>query len=105
MSASSSVRACAHRVLQIWLTGVGCVIAASALAQSLIRSIDVTYDGTTYVVKARMFAPVSQAIAWDVLTDFANMAAWVPNVSQSSVVKSGDKQMTIEQHGTAKFGG
>ena len=37
------------------------------------------------------------------LTDFANVAAWVPNVSQSSVVKLGDRQMTIEQRGTAKF--
>jgi carbon monoxide dehydrogenase subunit G len=81
-----------------------CGWAASAAAQSPVRSIDVAYDGDTYVVTAHMFAPVSQSIAWDVLTDFANMAAWVPNVRQSSVVKKSDNQLTIEQSGTAKFG-
>jgi carbon monoxide dehydrogenase subunit G len=51
-----------------------------------------------------MFAPVSQSIAWDVLTDFANMAAWVPNVRHSSIVKKAGNQLTIEQSGTVKFG-
>jgi len=51
-----------------------------------------------------MFAPVSQSIAWDVLTDFANMAAWVPNVRHSSILKKAGNQLTIEQSGTAKFG-
>ena len=77
-------------------------IAASAAAQ--VRSIDVAYDGEKYVVKAQMFAPVPQATAWAVLTDFDNMASWVPNVRDSHVVKPGDKQMTIEQNGTAKLG-
>jgi len=83
---------------------VAFALATSAAAQSPVRSIDVTYDGETYVVNARMFAPVSQAVAWDVLTDFTNMAGWVPNVRESSIVKPGDKQMTIEQRGAAKFG-
>jgi len=81
-----------------------CVIAASASAQSPVRSIDVNYDGETYVLKAVMFAPVGQAIAWDVLTDFAHMAGWVPNVRESNVVKQEGQQATIEQRGHAKFG-
>ena len=79
-------------------------LVTTAAAQSPVRSIDVAYDGETYVVEARMFAPVSQAVAWEVLTDFQNMAGWVPNVRESSIVKPGDKQVTIEQRGTAKFG-
>jgi len=79
-------------------------IASGASAQSPVRSIDVNYDGETYVVKAVMFAPVVQAIAWDVLTDFAHMAGWVPNVRESSVLKQEGSQMMIEQRGTAKFG-
>jgi hypothetical protein len=78
---------------------------ASAAAESPVRSIDVVQDGDTYVVTAQMFAPVNQAIVWDVLTDFPNMAKWVPNVLESRVVTPGDKQMTIEQKGNAKFGG
>jgi len=88
-----------------WLALSACLLAAGAAAQSPVRSVDVTYDGDTYVVVAQMFAPVNQAIAWDVLTDFANMAKWVPNVVESRIVKPGDKQMTIEQKGNAKFAG
>jgi hypothetical protein len=88
-----------------WLALILCAMTAMAAAQSPVRSVDVTYDGTTYVVTAQMFAPVTQAIAWDVLTDFNNMAGWVPNVRESRIVKQADKQMTIEQSGTAKFAG
>lgn len=101
-----------HDSLQGWMRAWrrGClalalgVIAISAAAQSPIRKIDVTYDGETYVVKAQMFAPVAPDIAWAVLTDFPNMAGWVPNVRESRIVKPGDKQITIEQSGSAKFG-
>ena len=105
MSRRLSLQGLAHACLRGWLALAVFVIAASAAAQSPVRSIDVAYDGETYVVKARMFAPVTQAIAWDVLTDFANMAKWVPNVSESMIVKPGDKQFTIEQRGIAKFAG
>lgn len=95
------VRACLGGLFAL----VVCTLAVNAAAQSPVRSIDVTHDGDTYVVKAQMFAPVSRAIAWDVLTDFPNMAKWVPNVTESTIVKPGDKQFTIEQRGTAKFAG
>jgi len=77
---------------------------AGSAADSPVRSIDVAYDGETYVVTVHMFAPVSQATAWEVLTDFAHMAAWVPNLKESNVIKFGENQLTIEQKGTAKVG-
>jgi len=94
------------------LNGWGCLLAAMLLlagnrslaADSPIRSIDVTYDGQTYVLTAVMFAPVAQAVAWDVLTDFDHMAQWVPNVSDSKVLKRDDNSVTIEQRGVAKYG-
>jgi Polyketide cyclase / dehydrase and lipid transport len=101
-----------HASLQQWIRaclrgGIALVffaIAAEASAQSPVRSIDVAYDGETYVVKADMFAPVAPTIAWDVLTDFAHMAGWVPNLRESNVVKQDGPQLTIEQRGNAKFG-
>lgn len=78
--------------------------SACFAADSPIRSVDVTYDGETYVLNAVMFAPVAQAIAWDVLTDFDHMAQWVPNVAESKVVSRGDNSVVIEQHGVAKYG-
>lgn len=104
MSTRASQQGFAYACRRGALALVAFALATSAAAQSPVRSIDVVYDGETYVVNARMFAPVSQAVAWDVLTDFTNMAGWVPNVRESSIVKPGDKQMTIEQRGTAKFG-
>ncbi len=92
--------------------GWGCLLTAMLLlagnpslaADSPIRSVDVTYDGNTYVLNAVMFAPVAQAVAWDVLTDFDHMAQWVPNVAESKVLKRDDNSVTIEQHGVAKYG-
>jgi Polyketide cyclase / dehydrase and lipid transport len=94
------------------LKALGCLLAAmlilagkpSVAADSPIRSIDVAYDGETYVLDAVMFAPVAQAVAWDVLTDFDHMAQWVPNVTESKVLKRDDASVTIEQRGVAKYG-
>jgi hypothetical protein len=78
--------------------------ASAAAADSPIRTIEVTHDGDTYVVNAVMFAPVGQAVAFDVLTDFDHVAAWVPNVAQSKVTKREDNWVMVEQRGVAKFG-
>ncbi len=80
-------------------------LATVALADSPVRKIDVTRDGDAYVLKADISAPVPPTLAWEVLTDFANMARWVPNVSDSHVLKAGVSSLTIEQRGTVKFGG
>jgi len=97
--------------LRGWIALAAFAFAAGAWAQSPapaaaspVRSIDVVQDGETYVVTAHMFAPVNQAIVWDVLTDFPNMAKWVPNVLESRVLTPGDMKFTIEQKGNAKFG-
>ena len=74
-------------------------------AWSQVRAIDVTHPSDAYVVTVEVFAPVNRKIAWDVLTDFTNMAKWVPNLKESLVVTPGDRQLTIQQSGTAKFGG
>ncbi len=90
----------------------GCTLAAMLIlasnpgsaADSPIRSIDVTFDGETYVLNAVMFAPVARAVAWDVLTDFDHMAGWVPNVTESKVLKRDEASITVEQRGVAKYG-
>lgn len=88
-----------------WLAWAVCLFAATPDAWSQVRTIDVAHDGDAYVVTVQVYAPVNRTIAWDVLTDFTHMAGWVPNLQQSVVVKPGDRQLTIEQRGTAKFGG
>jgi len=75
-----------------------------AATESPIRSMEVTYDGGTYVVNAVMFAPVTQAVAWDVLTDFDHLAKWVPNVAESKILNRDGDSVTFEQHGVARYG-
>jgi carbon monoxide dehydrogenase subunit G len=86
------------------LLAIFAITAGHAAENSPIRSIDVAYDGTTYTVNAVFFATVPQAVAWAVLTDFDNMAQWVPNVAESKVLKREDTAVTVEQHGVAKYG-
>ena len=80
-------------------------LTGGALADSPVRAVDVTRDGDAYVLKAEISAPVAPAVAWEVLTDFANMARWVPNVGDSRIVRPGAANLTIEQRGTVKFAG
>ncbi len=88
-----------------WLAWAVCLLGGTSTAWSQVRAIEVTHDSDAYVVTVEVFAPVNRKIAWDVLTDFPNMATWTPNLKESSVVTPGDRRMTIEQRGTAKFGG
>jgi uncharacterized protein YndB with AHSA1/START domain len=89
-----------------WLGGVALVqaLCCHAAAESAIRSIDIAYDGTTYVCDVVMLAPVPRSLAWDVLTDFEHMAQWVPNVRQSKVAQRHDQAVTVEQRGVVKYG-
>lgn len=77
---------------------------ACTAADSPIRSIDVTYDGQTYVLDAVMYAPVAPTVAWEVLTDFDHMAQWVPNVAESKIIKREGDSVTFQQHGVARYG-
>lgn len=76
----------------------------SFAAESPIRSLDVVFEGDAYIVNAVFFAAAPQAVAWDVLTDFDNLAKWVPNATESKVLKREDNSVTVQQRGTAKYG-
>lgn len=73
-------------------------------AESPIRSVDITQDSDRYRADVVMFAPVPLSVAWDVLTDFDNMARWVPNVKESKATATETNSVTVEQQGVAKFG-
>jgi len=80
------------------------LIGRAAGAETPIRSIDLVQDSDRYVADIVMFAPVPAHVAWEVLTDFEHMAAWVPNVRESRVVARDADTVTVEQQGVAKFG-
>lgn len=104
MPISRPKRQLATSRISAWVAILMFISSVSIAADSPIRSIDVTYADGVYVVSAVMFAPVTRAVAWDVLTDFDHMAQWVPNVAESKVLNRDDTSVTIEQRGVAKYG-
>jgi len=76
---------------------------AVAADSPYVRSIVVTRDGDSYVCETVLFAPVPQALAWEVLTDVDHMVDWVPNLRQSRVLKREGDVAIIEQVGLAQF--
>ena len=89
---------------RLLLTLLTLACAPAFAADSPIRSMDVAFEGDAYIVNAVFFAPAPQNVAWDVLTDFDNLAKWVPNVSESKVTKRAEASVFVEQRGMARYG-
>jgi ribosome-associated toxin RatA of RatAB toxin-antitoxin module len=100
LAVSPILRATGRTVIALLLIQANAVLAAD----SPIRSLDVAFDGETYIVNADIFAPVPQSVAFDVLTDFDNLAKWVPNVTDSKAIKRDDTSVIVEQRGVARYG-
>ena len=66
--------------------------------------VHVTRLGEGFRVEIEMQAPVPPALAWQVLTDFANMARFAPNLESSRIVERQGNVLKIEQVGIAHFG-
>ena len=73
-------------------------------ADSPIKSIEVTFEGDAYVANAVFQTSAPPDIAWDVLTDFDNLAKWVPNVTESKVLKRDENSVIVEQKGMTRYG-
>lgn len=79
------------------------VLPSVASAEEEIR-IEISRKGELFVVHAFLFAPVPPRDAWVVLTDFENMTAFVPNLSESRVMNRSGDRLTVAQKGVARFG-
>jgi len=81
-------------------------LAAPAAAETPVTHVDIDLrqSGRTFVVDATFSAPVPPSVAWDVLTDFEHMDAFVPNLAESRIVARDGNLLTILQYGIARFG-
>jgi carbon monoxide dehydrogenase subunit G len=102
--------ALSHAFLAVLRRG-GAVLLAACLATGAtaqdkgpVRSFNIVQKDESYVANVVMFAAANPAVAWTVLTDFENMAKWVPNVKESTVKSRDGNTLVIEQQGTARFG-
>jgi uncharacterized membrane protein len=87
------------------LTGVAAVAvtlaATTAAAQEPVTSVHEA--GGEYVVSATFTVPGSPGTAREVLTDYANIPRFMPNVRSSAVVNRQDGRVRVEQDAEPQF--
>jgi hypothetical protein len=85
---------------------VGAAVAgpARAVKEDTGTWVAVMRRGDVFGVDAVMIAPVTPAQAWEVLTDFDNMAKFVPGMTASRVTAREGDVLRIEQRGELKWG-
>ncbi|MCY7307216.1 MAG: SRPBCC family protein [Rhodoferax sp.] len=60
--------------------------------------------GDRFLVELEFVAPVPLALAWAVLTDFARMRDFVPNLTSSEVLERNENLLRVMQKGVARYG-
>lgn len=67
-------------------------------------NIQVVFENDMYVGRFSFVVPVPAAIAWDALTDFDRMAAFVPNLEASRILSRHNNVLLVAQRGRLDFG-
>jgi carbon monoxide dehydrogenase subunit G len=76
------------------------VVVASA-ADDL--SVDVDRNGRSFAVRAAATVAAPVATVWEVLTDYDNLARFIPGLSRSAVQLRATDRVLVEQKGEARF--
>jgi hypothetical protein len=66
--------------------------------------VDVRQQGDVVIIDAKFHAPVAQNRAWEVLTDFENMARIVSNLETSAVLSRSEGRLVVAQTGSEREG-
>ena len=99
-----------RRRLLLWMVLVSAPLVAppaqSADIQVWVQDNDVRIQrvGDRFLVDLEFVAPVPLALAWAVLTDFAHMRDFVPNLTSSEVVERNENLLRVVQKGVARYG-
>jgi hypothetical protein len=84
--------------------GAACAAPARAVKDETGTWVAVMRRGEVFGLDAVLIVPVTREQAWAVLTDFDNMARFVPNMAASRVVERDGDMLRIEQRGELKWG-
>jgi hypothetical protein len=93
--------------LSLLLLLLACLLGGygrGALAAEPAVVLTVAQAEEGFIVDATMEVAVSQAIAWDVMTDFEHMSAIFSNVKASRVIRREGNTLVTRQEGVARFG-
>ncbi len=66
--------------------------------------VQVHVQDSHVLVDARVPLPVNRTQAWSVLTDYAHMASFLPNLQEARVVSTQGNVLTTFQRGVARYG-
>jgi ribosome-associated toxin RatA of RatAB toxin-antitoxin module len=89
------------RFLAIGVAIVGATLVGAASGQDAV--ISVREDGGVYAVEARFKVPEPASVARDVLTDYAGIPRFMPDVRTSQVVERQNGSVRVEQETVSKF--
>ncbi len=67
-------------------------------------SVAVSRSGDSLTLTAEFRVPVNLRLAWDVLTDFEHMPAFLPGLRESHVLSLAGNQLTVKQKGESSLG-
>lgn len=75
--------------------------AAACAADDL--AVDVQRKGRSFTVRAAATLEAPVAMVWEVLTDYDNLARFIPGLSRSAVQLRDANRVLLEQKGEARF--
>lgn len=75
-------------------------ISLAALAEV---SVQVERQENAFQVEATLLVAVGRRVAWQVLTDYNNLASFVPGVRSSRIVSAPGEPLLVEQKGESGF--
>jgi len=88
-------------VLKLLVAVVVLHVAIAAAADDLW--VDVDRNGTRFAVQATATVAAPAAVVWEVLTDYDNLARFIPGLSLSAVHLRSGNRVQLEQKGEARF--
>jgi carbon monoxide dehydrogenase subunit G len=88
-------------------TGFSCLLALSlawiSLASLAEVSVQVERQEDAFNVEADLLVAVDRRVAWQVLTDYNNLASFVPGMRSSRIVSAPGEPVLLEQKGESGF--
>jgi len=88
------------------IVAIGLALAGTALAGRAAQEepvISVTEGDGRYAVAARFSVPESPALVREVLTDYAEIPRFMPDVRRSVIVQRTEQRVRVEQEAVAKY--
>lgn len=98
-----SLRLAALIVPIVLILGIGAALAQSVRPVPLEPSIQVERTEGSMRVSASLRVEVHHHVAWEVLTDYDNLARYVPDMKSSRIVSAPGEPLVLRQTGVSGF--